>query len=414
MRPISTTLLVKVSELKKNPTKIKMEAGLAPVAVISQNQPLFYLVDPTVYERLIRQQAANPELSPLLKQQDYLFDVPSQQAGNITFKELLPKVLSIEESRVLRGELSAKALKITCYRLDKLVLPYFGDLGVGAINAELLERFVSLLSSQGIGSVSIGQYLVIVRKVLKLAYAHDRIRVLPNFPSVSNKRTSRGGFTLTEYHKLLQTSWQMRGQVFAFDRASQLDAIGLDARKLVMGREMHRLIGFMVNGFMRPSDIKFIKHKHVEVMARDSTYLKLTLPETKKHDKPIVTMRSAVYIYQRILRDAERQGYGGPDDYVFMPELQNRSHVLRVLGFLFNWLLEETGLKQGPHGIGRSLYSLRHTSITFRLLYGQGIDVLTLARNARTSVNMIERHYASTLNGEMNIALIQSKRRRAP
>jgi hypothetical protein len=46
----------------------------------------------------------------------------------------------------------------------------------------------------------------------------------------------------------------------------------------------------------------------------------------------------------------------------------------------------------------------------FRLLYGQGIDMLTLARNARTSVQMIERFYASTLDGEMNVSMIQSRR----
>jgi hypothetical protein len=58
----------------------------------------------------------------------------------------------------------------------------------------------------------------------------------------------------------------------------------------------------------------------------------------------------------------------------------------------------------------RSLYSLRHTAITFRLLYGRGIDLLTLARNARTSVEMIERFYSSNLTAEMNIELLQSKR----
>jgi len=45
-----------------------------------------------------------------------------------------------------------------------------------------------------------------------------------------------------------------------------------------------------------------------------------------------------------------------------------------------------------------------------RLLYGKGIDILTLARNARTSVEMIEKHYASTLTGERNIEMLQSKR----
>jgi len=47
-----------------------------------------------------------------------------------------------------------------------------------------------------------------------------------------------------------------------------------------------------------------------------------------------------------------------------------------------------------------------------RLLYGQGIDLLTLARNARTSVDMVERFYASALNGEMNIDMLQSKRKK--
>jgi predicted transcriptional regulator len=58
----------------------------------------------------------------------------------------------------------------------------------------------------------------------------------------------------------------------------------------------------------------------------------------------------------------------------------------------------------------RSMYSLRHSAITFRLLYGQGIDLLTLARNARTSVEVINNHYASSVRGEQNIALLQSRR----
>jgi hypothetical protein len=36
--------------------------------------------------------------------------------------------------------------------------------------------------------------------------------------------------------------------------------------------------------------------------------------------------------------------------------------------------------------------------------------LLTLARNARTSVDMIERFYASNLTAEMNIELLQSRR----
>ena len=48
----------------------------------------------------------------------------------------------------------------------------------------------------------------------------------------------------------------------------------------------------------------------------------------------------------------------------------------------------------------------------YRLMYGEGMDLLTLARNARTSTEMIDRFYASHLTGEMNIELLQSKRKK--
>ena len=73
-------------------------------------------------------------------------------------------------------------------------------------------------------------------------------------------------------------------------------------------------------------------------------------------------------------------------------------------------MLKKTGLEKGSRGEERTLYSLRHTCIMYRLLYGDGVDLLTLARNARTSPEMIDRFYASHLEGEMNIGLIQSRR----
>jgi len=46
----------------------------------------------------------------------------------------------------------------------------------------------------------------------------------------------------------------------------------------------------------------------------------------------------------------------------------------------------------------------------FRLTESQGLDLLSLARNARTSVEMIDRFYAKHLTAEMNVDLIQSSR----
>jgi hypothetical protein len=47
-----------------------------------------------------------------------------------------------------------------------------------------------------------------------------------------------------------------------------------------------------------------------------------------------------------------------------------------------------------------------------RLTLGEQVDLLTLARNARTSVEMIERFYARPLQSEMNVDKIQSMRKK--
>lgn len=46
----------------------------------------------------------------------------------------------------------------------------------------------------------------------------------------------------------------------------------------------------------------------------------------------------------------------------------------------------DTGLGEVVGGEERALYSLRHTAIMYRLMFGDSINTLALARNARTSV----------------------------
>ena len=101
-------------------------------------------------------------------------------------------------------------------------------------------------------------------------------------------------------------------------------------------------------------------------------------------------------------------------DYVFMPQAKSRDNALKSLARQFDIVLDATGLKVSNLGEPRSLYSLRHSSIMFRLMFGRTVDTLTLARNARTSPEMIDRFYAAPLQGEMNIGELQSKRRPRP
>jgi hypothetical protein len=199
----------------------------------------------------------------------------------------------------------------------------------------------------------------------------------------------------------------------------RLEADDALIRKIEMTKDLADLIVFMVNSYIRPTDIKNMQHQHVDVIKNDERqYLRLRLPPSKGHSYPITTMPWAVRVYERICERRIKEGGVGfaimPNDYVFLPQIENRGYALKQLQRQFDAVLEFTGLSAKGDDTNRTLYSLRHTSIMFRLMFGNGIDTLTLARNARTSPEMIDRFYAAPLQGEMNIDKLQSQRNPRP
>jgi hypothetical protein len=319
--------------------------------------------------------------------------------------------LANELARSQRGEYALGSYQVLRNRLDAHILPRWGNQPPSNINFLALMEFTQFLSKT-FSTTTISQYMVAVRKVLSYAVAINELDKLPEFPKIKIVTTPRGAFTPSEYWKIIRTARRLRGQQYPASADEIRANYKIRVAEQRMPPDMAHAIAFMLNSFIRPSDLKTLKHRHVEIVRANNTYLRLTLPETKSHGRPIVTLQPAVRCYQQICKQQALTGHGAADDYLFLPALQDRNYAHWVLNFHFNWILAQTGLKMGPHGQPRSLYSLRHSSITFRLLYGQGIDLLTLARNARTSVEVINTHYASTVTGEQNIALLQSRRTR--
>jgi hypothetical protein len=337
----------------------------------------------------------------------------SGQSGKpgVTFGALTSQVLANELARSQRGEYALGSYQVLRNRLDAHILPRWGNQPPSNINFLALMEFTQFLSKT-FTTTTISQYMVAVRKVLSYAVAINELDKLPEFPKIKIVTTPRGAFTPSEYWKIIRTARRLRGQQYPASADEIRANYKIRVAEQRMPPDMAHAIAFMLNSFIRPSDLKTLKHRHVEIVRANNTYLRLTLPETKSHGRPIVTLQPAVRCYQQICKQQALTGHGAADDYLFLPALQDRNYAHWVLNFHFNWILAQTGLKMGPHGQPRSLYSLRHSSITFRLLYGQGIDLLTLARNARTSVEVINTHYASTVTGEQNIALLQSRRTR--
>ncbi|MDQ0587453.1 hypothetical protein [Variovorax paradoxus] len=337
-----------------------------------------------------------------------------QNLLTVSVSDLSKGLMQAEAARVQRGEIGRATWQVMGNRLRAHVLPLLGAVPAQAFATPDAQRLIDHLGAQGFTSTTIAQYLVLLRKVVMHGVNIGVLRDAPLFPKVKVRSQPRGSFSVAEYRALVAAARKLRGQQHpVLDRLASGERFWIARELLVMPEELPWLIRWMVNTFVRPSDIKLMKHRHIEIVRGKHVYLRMNLPETKRHSQPIVSLRPAVRVYECLLAHRREQGFGNADDYIFMPQLKNREHALAVLNFLFHWTLEATSLQKGPLGQSRTLYCLRHTAITLRLLYGQGIDMLTLARNARTSVNMVERFYASVLSGEMNVGLLQSRRGRA-
>jgi len=342
----------------------------------------------------------------------YGTQVRVREEKEVLFADLVDATLAIEKGRADRGEFSQGSLRHLQARLTKTIVPFLGGVPIKRFGYAHGAEFIAMMSKNGMRSVTIQQHLVAIRKVLNFAYANKYIDSVPQFPVVAINSNPRGHFSASEYLQLVRLARKDIGYaipIYGTERDKRR------ANKIIhyvkVTQDFQWLIRFMVNGFMRPSDIKTMQHKHVTVVRSEHVYLRLNLPETKKHDKPIVTMQAAVSVYEKLLAWQKTQGYGRPEDYLFLPEVKDRKVAMMRLGHMFTYAKTKSGVGDNKaNGQSRTLYSLRHTAITFRLLYGGNIDLLTLARNARTSVQMIEQFYSSNLTAEMNIDLLQGKR----
>ena len=324
------------------------------------------------------------------------------------FELIAYDLLNQTKKRVERKEVAETKLYQDTKRLENDLLPYFGKMSMKDINYKILDSYFSSLNEKddrNLSSNSFKIHLSHLKQIFKHAQKLDVIKNQPVFPQFKTVDKPRSWFDKKEYSKLHNVIRTHKGEKFKI-----FSVKGEFLRNGEITEELYQLVIFMMNTFIRPTDIKILQHKHISIMRENDVYLRLSHPYTKQHSNPVVSMPRAVEIYQEILKRQKDEGYGKSDDYVFMPEHKNRAYVIQQFQRMFNHVLSSTNLKKDSFGEDRSLYSIRHTSIMFRLIESENLDILFLARNARTSPEMISRFYAKYLSPEMNIEKIQSQR----
>ena len=69
---------------------------------------------------------------------------------------------------------------------------------------------------------------------------------------------------------------------------------------------------------------------------------------------------------------------------------------------LLDIVLKDVGLTMDKYGQKHSLYSFRHTALCNQIVMNNGTNLYTLGLNARTSIEMLEKHYLSHLRPQMD------------
>lgn len=312
--------------------------------------------------------------------------------------EHLQKALSGERNKRFESDLRKQ--------LKRRILPFFKQYSLRDVNYAVLSQFVASLRKDGVSASTINRYLVAVRQVLKHAVKLDLIDAIPIFPSVTVKDNPRPWFSDAEYKLLKEKSKELVTGDFAW----KSEKISIEA---------HYFIIFMVNTFLRPSDWYGLKRKHVQIQERrgEDPLLIISPPSSKTVNSQIVTMPAAVPVYKNLLAyqdkrqaqamraiDPENQSQISPWDeeaYLFLPHIASRQYAQTIMRAFFEHIVKSAGLRKAHGGKNRTIYSLRHTAIAFRLLKGENVDLLFLARNCRTSVDMLDRFYCRHLNALM-------------
>jgi len=228
--------------------------------------------------------------------------------------------------------------------------------------------------------------IVCLRQVLKFA---NRKGWIPGLPDMSAPYRANG--------KISHRAWFSPEEFRIF-----LDAVRERAAQPKRNRwrgeceQFLDYVEFMVATGLRPDEASRLQYRDVvPVMDRDTRDRILEIEVRGKRGVGYCkSMPDAVEPFERMkARNAPK-----PGDLIFG----------KVQRELMNALLSEVGLKTDREGNARSAYSLRHTYICFRLL--EGADIYQLAKNCRTSVEMIEKFYAAHLKNAVDASAINVRK----
>ena len=158
----------------------------------------------------------------------------------------------------------------------------------------------------------------------------------------------------------------------------------------------------MIHTFLRPSEWKMLQHKHIRILEDDGIeQLVISVPNSKTRGSKGTIDSTTTEIAADLYKKGILPRHDGRNDYLFFNHLKDRSHAANRVSNIFKMVVKHAGLETDSYGSKHTTYSLRHSALCFQILKTGGNDLFGLAKNARTSVQMLESFYLTHLSPQM-------------
>jgi integrase len=309
-----------------------------------------------------------------------------------TFQAAAEKFLD-EYPVITHGQRSETWVAQYDQKLKAIILPFLGEKYLSEITAGTIQdyriwRSKNCKTGKPPSRSTMHQEIVAIRQVLKTAQRHGWIDHVPDLSmpyKTAGKVAHRAWFSPEEYKKLYEATRE---------RASK----PLNNRWKEECENFHDYILFMVNTGLRPDEAAVLELRDVAVETDEATGERILVIEVrgKRGVGYCKSMPGAVLPFNRTVK--RKQLAEKPNGIVFgKPQRE-----------LLNNILDELELKFDRDGQRRTAYSLRHTYICMRLM--EGADIYQVAKNCRTSVEMIEKFYASHIKNTLDASAINVRK----
>ncbi len=318
-----------------------------------------------------------------------------------TFRQAAEKFLP-EYQTITFGERSPKYVEGLRLILAAHLLPFFGskllaEITPGLVQDYRVHRMTSTTAKRtGVpkrpARKTLEQEVVVLRHVLRTANRHGWLPYLPDLSTpykTSGKIGRRGWFSPEEYKRL-----------YLATRSRAKDPKNPRWRQEC--ENLHDYVLFMGNTGLRPDEAARLEFRDVAIVTDEATGERILEIDVrgKRGVGYCKSMPGAVRPFERLAK----RNKNDPTDRVFGKTKSHRE--------LLNTILRELDLKFDRDGNRRTAYSLRHTYICLRLM--EGADIYQIAKNCRTSVEMIEKYYASHIKNTLDAAAINVRKTKPP